>query len=396
MKIGILTFHRPINYGAFLQAFSLSNQLKNCFPESDVEIIDYIAPKERKTIYLNILRTAKYYGVDAALKELSKLRVFKKELNNLPLSQRFFCKEPLEEIFDYINNTYDLLVIGSDAIFNWNQNGYPTAFIPQYQFDIPVLTYAASVHGLRYLKEGMYPKLRECGQAFSKMIAVGVRDKNTERFVKLCNETVEPIHCCDPTVVLDLKALYALPHRTLTEIQQNYRINLSTPYIVLMIEDQAIATDIYNEYHKSYTIVSLFKKNKMADAFLYDLSAVEWALVISRASLVVTNFFHGTLLALKQNVPALVVDMSKYDEPYEGKLCDLMCRRLLLPELYIKQGDWQNSKKEMISLADDCLGGIFAKRIADGIDSEEKFFRTFITKLPNIKEQDNGNSETCE
>ena len=42
MKIGILTFHRPINYGAFLQAFALSNQIQRSFPKSEVEIIDYI------------------------------------------------------------------------------------------------------------------------------------------------------------------------------------------------------------------------------------------------------------------------------------------------------------------------------------------------------------------
>ena len=72
MKIGILTFHRPINYGAFLQSYALSNQIKRCFPESTVEIVDYIAPKENRTIYLNILRSLKYYGLDAALKELVK------------------------------------------------------------------------------------------------------------------------------------------------------------------------------------------------------------------------------------------------------------------------------------------------------------------------------------
>ena len=124
-----------------------------------------------------------------------------------------------------------------------------------------------------------------------------------------------------------------------------------------MMEEQTIATDIYNKYHKEYTIISLFKKNKKSNAFLYDLSPVEWSLVISGANLVVTNFFHGALLALKQNVPALVVDMSKYEYPYEGKLFDLMCRRLMLPELYIKQEDWQKKKKVMLSFSEDSLNG---------------------------------------
>lgn len=50
MNIGILTFHRPINYGAFLQSFSLSSHLAK-EPNFNVEIIDYIAPKEKLKIH---------------------------------------------------------------------------------------------------------------------------------------------------------------------------------------------------------------------------------------------------------------------------------------------------------------------------------------------------------
>lgn len=384
MKIGILTFHRPINYGAFLQAFSLSEQLKKSIPGADVEIVDYIAPKENKTIYVNILRTVKYYGVGAALNDLTKVKVFKHAVRNLPLSKKSFCKQPLTELYDYINKTYDLLVIGSDAVFNWNQNGYPTAFIPQYKYDIPVVTYAASVHGLRYLDNELKNQLNACGQVFEQMRFVGVRDLNTERFVTACNEKVEPMHCCDPTVILDLNELYKLPHRTLDEIRKKYRIDSSKPYIVLMMEDQSIAADFYDEYSEKYSIISLFKKNKTSDAFLYDLTPVEWSLVISRASLVVTNFFHGTLLALKQNVPAVVVDMSNYDTPYEGKLYDLMCRRLALPQLYVKQKDWQENKNKLLAFADKCLNGSFTRSIENGIIGEGKYFDHFIEKLYEI------------
>jgi hypothetical protein len=39
MKIGILTFHRANNYGAFLQAFSLRNYLKTL--GHNVDFVDY-------------------------------------------------------------------------------------------------------------------------------------------------------------------------------------------------------------------------------------------------------------------------------------------------------------------------------------------------------------------
>ena len=130
MKVGILTFHRPINYGAFLQSFALSNYLKKTFPDEEFEIVDYIAPRENKNIFLNILRTVKWYGISSGIKEIKKIRVFKNSLKYLPLSDKHFCTEDLEELFSYIDNKYDMLIIGSDAVFNWNQNGFPSAFIP--------------------------------------------------------------------------------------------------------------------------------------------------------------------------------------------------------------------------------------------------------------------------
>lgn len=380
MKIGILTFHRPINYGAFLQSYALSNQIKRCFPESTVEIVDYIAPKENRTIYLNILRSLKYYGLDAALKELVKIKVFKSSLKSLPLSKSKFCKEKIEEIFSYIDRTYDLLIIGSDAVFNWNQNGYPSAFIPQYQFNIPVVTYAASVHGLKY-REVEKSKLSECSSAFENMAIIGARDKNTEDFVKFCNSNLQPLHCCDPTLFMNFESLYRIPHRSIKSIMKRYKLTAERPFIVLMLESQEISKKIYQRYSREYTIVSLFKKNKISDRFLYDLTPIEWALFIKNSAFVVTNFFHGTLLALTQNVPAMAVDLSGYDIPYEGKLKDLMVRRLNLPELYVKGSDWNSKEPELFNVIDNCIQGKYTEKIERAVYNERQSFAEFENKL---------------
>ena len=41
MKIGILTFHKAQNYGAFMQCYALSKELEKRFPGHTVEVIDY-------------------------------------------------------------------------------------------------------------------------------------------------------------------------------------------------------------------------------------------------------------------------------------------------------------------------------------------------------------------
>lgn len=380
MKIGILTFHRPINYGAYLQSFALCNHLQKFFPNDRVEIIDYIAPRENKNIYLNILRTVKWYGISAAFKELKKIIVFKNALDNLSLSDEYYCSKNLNELYSYIDENYDMLVIGSDAIFNWNQNGFPSAFIPMYKFSIPVATYAASVHGLKYYDEEK-EKINKCSKSFSNMSFIGVRDKNTEKFVKFCNVESNPIHCCDPTVILDYEALYSIKHRNLIEISNKYKVDLSNKYIVMMLEDQEIAKDVYEKYSKSYTIISLFKKNKYSDMFLFDLTPVEWALVLKHAGLVVTNYFHGTLVSLGQATPAIVVDLSNYDEPYEGKLDDLVCRRLGLPELYVKKYQWQEKKNDLFNTMHICLQGKLNAKIIDSMKSEANSFEEFYKYL---------------
>ena len=58
MKIGILTFHRAINYGAVLQCYALSECLKRM--GHDAVVIDYrpeYIEKYRKTIPLSSKRT---------------------------------------------------------------------------------------------------------------------------------------------------------------------------------------------------------------------------------------------------------------------------------------------------------------------------------------------------
>ena len=378
IKIGILTFHRPINYGAFLQSYSLCENFKKNINNSSVEIIDYIAPKEKKNIYLNILRTIKYYGIIDGIKEVFKIRKFHESIKFLNLSPKYFCSKKLKNIFKYINKRYDLLIIGSDAVFNWNQNGYPSIFLPQYCFDIPVFSYAASVHGLEY-NDLSRRQIIDCSKVLSKMKIIGVRDLNTEIFIKTCNNELNPVHCCDPTVLLNFKELYSLQHRSTKEIEKKYKINLSKKYIVLMLENKEISKEIYDKYKNRYMVISLFKDNKYSDIYLYDLSPIEWSAIIKNSQFTFTNFFHGTLISLLQNVPAVVFSLSDYDNYYEGKLEDLMCRRLKLNDFYIKKKDWKKNKKNILKKVDYYL--LNKNKFKVNFKKEKKTFDEFVLNV---------------
>lgn len=379
-KIGILTFHRPINYGAYLQAFSLSERLKKDFPDCHVEIIDYMPKKEKKKIYINVLRTVKHEGVSGGIRDLKKICAFRRSYKHLSLSKHIPYNKDLNCLYSYINQNYDMLIIGSDAVFNWNQNGYPTEFIPDYKFNIPVVSYAASVHGLKFFDEAK-ERITQCERTFDSMSYIGVRDRTTADFVKFCSPQSEPVHCCDPTFIIDKEKLEVHARK----IESNFPIK--EKYIVIMAPDSTLAKSIAQKYKDKYKIVAVFKNSKYADQFLYNLDPFEWANVLKNASCVITSYFHGTLLSLVQGTPVIALDYSSYtSEQYEGKLRDLMVSRLALPELFY-EGEYANEFSEDVlfwNTFDALLSGSYSDRINSAVEKEKAEFEQFSKQISNI------------
>lgn len=383
MRIGILTFHKAINYGAYLQAFSLSQKLQKQFPGHQIEIVDYIAPKEQARKLYTFLWNIKHHGIKGGLSELKRFSIFQTVQKCLPLSPQSFCTKNLQKLFSYIEERYDLLIIGSDAVFNWNQTKFPSAFIPEYPFSIPVCTYAASVHGLRFYSASP-EQLHRCGKAFSRMAFVGVRDNCTEVFVKHCAPDAATIHCCDPTLFIDREEIYRKGCSAKETILKKHGISLDDPYIVVMIPDSNLVQDIQRRYGKEYKILSVFTRSSYADHHIADIDPFEWTVVLRQAALVVTSYFHGTLLSLVQGTPVLVFDHSGYcDGQYEGKLKDLMVTRLGLPELYYDQTEAYSliGDPAFYTKTDSLLAGKYANRICQAVENERETATRFMNLL---------------
>lgn len=383
MRIGILTFHKAINYGAYLQAYSLSNKLQEQFANHEVEIVDYVAPKERNRKLYVLLRNIKHNGIKGGLSELKRISVFSSMAKYLVLSPKSFCTRKLDKVYSYINQRYDVLIIGSDAVFNWNQTKFPTAFIPNYQFSIPVYTYAASVHGLRFYSASEQV-LQSCGEAFKHMEYVGVRDNCSEQFVKLCCNNAKIIHCCDPTLFIDREAIYRKGIDVRNKLQKKYGVDLDSKYIVVMAPDSNMVKEVSQKYGKEYQIVSVFVKSSFSECYIDDLNPFEWTVVLKHAAMVITSYFHGTLLSLVQGTPTIVLDYSGYcDEHYEGKLRDLMVTRFELAELYYdkRDADCFEGDQDFYNKIDELLVGGYYKKINEAVDRERKAFESFIELL---------------
>ena len=388
MRIGILTFHKAINYGAYLQAFSLSNKLQEQFPNHEVEIIDYIAPKEQKRKSYMVLWNIKHYGLKGGFSELKRISVFKSMQKYLSLSPKSFCMKNLNKLYSYIDDRYDMLIIGSDAVFNWNQTNFPTAFIPDFPFSIPVYTYAASVHGLRFYSVSR-DMLQTCGKVFERMNCVGVRDKCSEQFVKACSDNAKIIHCCDPTLFIDKDNIYNKGISVINKLEKRYGFSLDSKYIVVMAPNSNMIKEISKRYRNKYKIISVFVKSSYSDYYVADLNPFEWTVILKQAALVITSYFHGTLLSLVQGTPTIVLDYSGYcDEQYEGKLKDLMVTRFGLSELYYDKSEAENTVDESFyKKVDELLDGGYEKRISDAVENEKETFNSFIQLLESVDDQ---------
>ena len=77
-KIGILTYHKSINYGAFMQCYALSHKLSHDFPEAKVEVINYATDsvfRNYSTSYIDLIFGTKDRNFNKSTLQVFKLSV---------------------------------------------------------------------------------------------------------------------------------------------------------------------------------------------------------------------------------------------------------------------------------------------------------------------------------
>lgn len=327
LRIGILTFHRSFNYGAFLQCYSLSYRLQQDLPDCIVNVIDY--SYDDNLGYMVAEQKAK-----GAKREfiVERNQYIKSVVSTLPLFDLGIADKSYSSLYEKIGKEYDLIIVGSDAVFNWNSKSLPNAFMP---VDVPkniILTsYAASAHGVAYLSARNEKKEIIC-RALTEFSYIGVRDDETARMVKWSGCDNEPVHNCDPTVFLDLNILPVNMHELEHKLEK-HGLSMKKPIIGIMA-GEPFGRGIKEHFGTDVEIVSVFGYNRYADVNLSDLNPFEWARVFSFFDVTVTHYFHGTMFSLKNNCPTIVTERAvRFRENYSTKLTDLL-KRLDIENLY--------------------------------------------------------------
>ena len=201
-RIGILTFHKALNYGAALQAFALVHHLSTIGYQA--EIIDFNPGKHAANTALFV----KPRGLGTAKKDVLNF------LNLNYLKRRKQCFSAFQECHFHLSQErnvtvsnlgevaakYDAVICGSDQIWNPRLAEADLGFFLPEESGFKRITYAASL-GNGYLSEHKHPD--QVRKALLHFDAISVREQTTkERLLRFCqiNKSVEIV--VDPTLLL--------------------------------------------------------------------------------------------------------------------------------------------------------------------------------------------------
>ncbi|WP_294390128.1 polysaccharide pyruvyl transferase family protein [uncultured Sphingomonas sp.] len=286
-RIGVLTFHRCINYGSYWQARCLVEGLRA--RGHDVMLLNHdsrrVNWKEARCAFQPLLpeRTAR---ADFPL-YAAKTRKFLAAFDAMPTSPRFPLDQP--EMLP----PYDVVVVGSDEV--WNQRhpwyGGQATFYGTKVKAGQLVSYAASF-GNHNASEGLEPWWAEQLRNFS---SISVRDENSRQII-VAALGIEPAMVLDPVLQFPPDS---------TDVGDGDD-GEQAPYLLVYGHN---FPDWYRDKVRAWAdrqglrVVSLGYRNEWADEQRIDAGPHDFARMMRATSAVATNFFHGCVFALINGKP---------------------------------------------------------------------------------------------
>lgn len=202
MRVGIVNFHGSYNYGSLLLTYALQRKMeeKGC----EVEIINYLSFKQRNQYTLPIIVSRnpvkrfieRLFWIPYIKGMRQKYRKFDLFRNKyLNMTKEYDDFDSLKSIDD----SFDLLISGSDQIWNLNCYDFSWAYYLTFSNKPKKVSYAPSIgHSMNDLGNENKSKLIN---ALMNYQYISVRDSNTQNFIKsLIN--IKPEIVLDPTMLL--------------------------------------------------------------------------------------------------------------------------------------------------------------------------------------------------
>lgn len=322
MKIALLSFHNAANYGAALQAYALQKYLLN--RGYDCEYINYIN-KHRKNSYnmsyhimTNLmngrLKSAFAYLLGSPFMYQRKLRFKKFYEKNLIVTSKIY-RSAVEA--SSLNILYDKFIVGSDQVWNLDNNGSDMSFLLSFVNDKKKKisyssSFGVSTIGTSYLQE--YKKYLADIEYLSTREQKGV-------------EIIKDLIGRNATLVVD--PVYLLSKDNWLKLVDNSRKKESFVFFYtnkpMQMENFLAKTKYPIDNKKIY----LLARNTRISDFLspkikvkYTMSPTHFLATINDAELVVSASFHCISLSIILNKPFIAILVG--DEGKDSRLLSIL------------------------------------------------------------------------
>lgn len=308
MKIGIMTMQRVTNYGSYLQAHALKKTIEN-LSSASVEFVDYYTePSLIKNTEVPVIRQKSI--MNRILRMISpSYRRYRNEQRRMGRTFSEFCNAydqvflPTLGVGKEKNYTpeLDVLVIGSDEVFNCTQQGelvgYSRQLFGKDNKAGRLISYAASFGTTTLDKLCQYKVKDEVAELLQGFDALSVRDKNSVQIIQqLCYVT--------PEKHIDPVLLYEFPEVNEIKIAlKDYLVVYA--YADRIKADEAEAIRKFAK-EKGKRILTLGFWQPFADEYVL-ATPIEVLAYVKNAEYVVTDTFHGTVFSIKYQVPFVTI-----------------------------------------------------------------------------------------
>ena len=292
LKIGVLTFHRCINYGSFWQARGLAEGLKK--RGHDAVLLDHHSGRVNFREWKCALRPT--WPTPVPIEDYARYRhkteKFFAAFESLPMSPQFDLENP--EAMD----EYDVVVVGSDEVWNLRHPWYAgsTLFYGVGLRAPRLVSYAASF-GNFDASEGLSEDWIERLRCFD---AISVRDANSSAIIENALGFA-PISVLDPCLQFPIELEDEAPH-------------LEGPYVAVYGHNfsPGFSQNVQRwADERGCRLLSIGYRNDWADEQQIEAGPHQFARLMKNAQAVATNFFHGCVFALRFGKP-LVCETTSY------------------------------------------------------------------------------------
>ena len=290
MKIGVITYHRAINYGAILQTYALQVALNKIGIES--EVIDYRC----KNIEEKYWKTFKKQSIKAMIKGImlkkrndeKRKKFYKFTKENIKISNlKYLTHSELTKS----NNEYDYFITGSDQVWHYYLTNMDEAYFLNFVKDSnKKCSYAASF-GMQTLPIQYEEQYKHLLKDYYRM---SVREEQGRSIIKnLINKDVPVV--LDPTFLLnrdDWKKVSIEPKEK--------------DYILIYIMKGSdtlfkFAEELSRETGCKIKYITNGLKKPIEAEYITTAGIEEFVGLFANARYVITNSFHGTAFSLIMN-----------------------------------------------------------------------------------------------